>query len=158
MTPELREGDIYRWRWADPKLDANNHGSGSYHCKSRIAVVEGGRLHDTYWSSGGSDRWLDPEKVTLTFWANTADLAEISSYNVVYYRREDVVDLRHANNSRGPVYLRNGAKRNANTMLEVIVDRLEKAHRDLEWAKRHIEQLMLDSEKVRAGKLDEVYL
>lgn len=155
---DLREGDIYRWRWADQKRDADCGPFRSYHCKSQIAIVENGHLRDTFWSGGGSDGWLDPTQVILTFWANLADLNEISKHEAVYYRHEDVVDLRHSNNSRGPVYLRKGAERDAGTMLALIEDRLDKNRRDIEWAQRHIEQLTKDAEKVRAGKLNEVCL
>jgi len=155
---DLHEGDIYRWRWADSKRDGYSGPFGSYHCKSQIAIVQDGRLHDTYWFGGGSERWLDPEKITLTFWANTSDLTEISKHSAIYYRREDVVDLRHPNNSHGPVYLRKGAERDAATMLSVIENRLDEARRDIELAQHRIEQLTREAEKVRAGKLSEVYL
>lgn len=155
---ELREGDIYRWRWADQKKDADCGPYRSYHCKSQIAIVQDGHLHDTYWFGGGSERWINPRDVTLTFWANTADLTEINKHSVIYYRREDVVDLRHSNNSHGPVYLRNGAERDQVTMLKVIENRLDEARREIEWAQRRIEQLTKEADKVRAGNLSEVYL
>lgn len=157
-TPDLREGDIYRWRWADSTRDTDCGPFRSYHCRSQVAIFEDGHLHDTYWSSGGGDRWLDPAKVDLTLWANKADLTEISKHEVVYYRREDVVDLRHPNNSFGPVYVRTGARRDAATMLELIEDRLDQARREIEWAQRRIKELTQDAEKVRAGQLYEVYL
>lgn len=158
LAREMREGDIYRWRWADEKLDADCGPFRSYHCKSQIAVFENGHLSDTYWSTGGSDSWLNPETVKLEFWANVNDLIEVSKYEIVHYRREDIVDLRHANNSRGPVYLKKGAARDAATMLNVIEEKLDAARREIDWANHRIEKLTQDAEKVRSGKLSEVFL
>jgi len=115
-TPAMREGDIYRWRWADPERDADCGPFRSYHCLSQLAVVRSGKLTDTYWPGTGN-HVLDPAKVTLTFIGNIADLVEIRAYDIPYYRREDIVDMRHANNSYGPIYLRKGAQKDADTML-----------------------------------------
>ena len=94
----------------------------------------------------------------LTFWANTADLTAINKHETVYYRRDDIVDLRHTNNSFGPVYLRKGAKRDTETMMQVIEDRIGEARRQIESAQRDIERMEGEAEKVRAGQLDAVYL
>lgn len=157
LERELREGDIYRWQWNRPDKDIDFGNYGSYHCCSQLAVFRNGRLTDTFWY-GGDNKVLDPAKVKLTFLGNTADLDEIRSYDVAYYRREDIVDMRHSNNSSGPIYRRKGAQRDAATMLELIEHRLECSHREIEFAQRRIEQLTKDAEKVRAGKLNEVYL
>lgn len=156
LASVLREGDIYRWRWADPKRDAESGSWGSYHCKSQIAVVKNGLLFDTFWH--GPEHTLDAETVILTHWANTADLIEIRAYDILYYRREDIVDLRHSNNSLGPIYLRKGAERDAATMLELIQERLAESHGEIERARDRIKRLSEDAAKIHAGKINEVYL
>ena len=147
----LREGDIYRWRWNDEERR-------SYHCKSQIAIVKGGKLLDTYWFGYDESNLLRPEAVTLTFWANVDDLLVIHSGMTSYYRPEDVVDLRHANNSSGPVYIRKGAKRDAATMLEVVSGRIKDSEREIVWHQRQLEEFAKFQGLIRAGKLDEVWL
>lgn len=153
----IQEGDIYHWRWNRPDEDIDYGSYGSYHCCSQMAVVRNGRLMDTYWH-GFDNKVLDPAKVTLAFLGNTADLVEIRPCEVAYYRREDIVDMRHSNNSHGPIYRRKRAERDAATMLELVEHRLECSRREIDFAQRRIEQLTKDAEKIRAGKLQEVYL
>lgn len=153
----LAEGNIYRWRWADTVKDADCAPYRSYHCLSQMAVVRNGRLTDTFWH-GSDNRVLDPADVILTLLGNIDDLVEIRSYDIPYYRPDDIVDMRHSNNSSGPIYRRKDAEKDAATMLEVIEHRLEQVKRDIEYGRRQIEQLTKDAEAVRAGKLGEVYL
>lgn len=154
---EFREGDIYRWRWADPAKDADCAPYRSYHCYSQLAVVRNGCAVDTFWH-GGDNKALDPCEVELTLLGNVADLVEIRSYDVVYYRREDIVDMRHSNNSHGPIYRRKGAERDAETMLELIDYRIDTSKREIEYAKQRIEMLEKDRARVMAGDLKTVHL
>lgn len=154
----MKEGDIYRWRWADKEKDADCGPYRSYHCCSQMAVVRNGKLVDTFWHGFSDNKVLDTNKVTLTLLGNTADLIEIRPCDVAYYRREDIVDMRHSNNSHGPIYLRKGAKKDAETMLELVRHRRECAEREIEFSKRRIEQCDKDEARIAAGKLDEVYL
>jgi len=156
-SAELKEGDIYRWRWSDPALDSKCGPFEAYHCCSQMAVVRNGRLMDTFWH-GFDNKVLDPSKVILTLLGNTAELVEIRPCDIAYYRREDIVDMRHSNNSHGPIYRRKDAERDADTMLELIEHRIEQSRREIEFANRCIDQLTRDAENVRSGKLSEVYL
>lgn len=112
---DLREGNIYHWRWADPAKDSDCGPYRSYHCYSQMAVVTNGQLVDTYWHCSGGDSVLDPEAVTLTLLGNVNELVEIQRHDLPYYRHEDIVDMRHSNNLRGPIYRRREAKRDAAT-------------------------------------------
>lgn len=154
---DLREGDIYRWRWADPAKDADCGPYRSYHCYSKMAVVRDGRIVDTFWF-GPDNKALDPETVTLTLLGNVNDLREIRPCDVAYYRREDIVDMRHSNNSHGPIYLRKDAERDAKTMMEIIEHRIESSEREIKFATDRIERLRKDAELVRQGRIGEVYL
>ena len=153
----MREGDIYRWRWVDPAKDNDCGPYRSYHCCSQIAVFRNGRLTDTFWY-GSDNKVLDPAEVSLTLLGNVTELDEIRPYDIAYYRRDDIVDMRHSNNSHGPIYRRKGAQRDAATMLALIEHRIESSRREVEFANNRIVQLTRDAEKVRAGKLNEVYL
>lgn len=153
---ELREGDIYHWRWADEAQHADNAPYRSYHCKSQLAVVKGGKLYDTYW--GTPDYPLEPERVSLTLLCNSNEWEEISSYRVVYYDRSDIVDTRHANNSRAPIYLRPGAKRSQTAILEELAHREEQARSAIRSAEWQLDDVMKYRALVEADKLDEVIL
>lgn len=152
----MREGDIYRWRWADE--DQRDLGSfGAYHCCSRWAVFRNGKLMDTYWA-GFENKILSAEKVELTLVANEDELREIASYETPYYRPSDIVDMRHANNSHGPIYLRNGAEKDAATMLSVVRSKKEEAERVIRFATDQIARCAEMEEQIAKGNLSEVYL
>lgn len=155
---DIREGDIYRWRWRDEGRHADSGPYRSYHCKSRIAVVHGGQLYDTFWSGFSYEHRVDPEKVILTYEGNPAEMTQIQPYNVPYYRREDIVDLRHSNNSGAPVYLRAGATRNAEVMLAEIAYRRDRAEAEIRSHQHTIERLDEAKALTESGKLDEVWL
>lgn len=146
---ELRNGDIFDWWHRDSGLR-------SYRSYSHRAVVTNGRLCDTYWSTDATV--LDPEAVELAYLGNVSEMTIIRPYERAYYRAEDVVDMRHANNSRAPVYVRPGAKRDAETMTTAVDSRIE----DQRSAIRHAEWLITELEKTRTlindGRLDDVAL
>jgi hypothetical protein len=152
------EGSIYRWRWADEKRDADRGSYGSYHCCSMWAVVRNGLLVDTFWHGQGDNKVLDPEQVVLTFVAHPDDLVETKSYDIPYYRPDDIVDMRHSNNSSGPIYRRKDAKRDAATMLEYVERKAEDARYQMESAARTIQDMNEKAEKIRRGELVDVWL
>jgi hypothetical protein len=131
---KLNEGDVFRWNYRDP--DADNHQyDGRYHCCSRIAIVRNGRLRDTYWMIGDSfasdgTRTFgidDLSRIALTHLGNMADLEKVPEYQSDYYADADIVDLNHANSSRGNFYLRKGAVRSQAKMLVVAKYKLEQS-------------------------------
>lgn len=125
-TITLRDGDIYRWSYRELGDDRQY---GRYHCCSRIAVVQAGRLRDTYWSGPSSESRSfgtgDLERLELTFVANFADLEKADERQADYYDDADVVNLNHSNSTRGNFYLRKGARRSAAKMLEIACYKLE---------------------------------
>lgn len=153
----LREGDVYRWSYREPGDDRNY---GRYHCCSRIAVVRGGRLRDTFWSYGGDGRSFgldDLPKLELTFLANMADLELVEEYRADYYDDSDIIDLNHSNSTRGNFFLRKGAKRSASKMLTVAKKKLEQADSAERMAKLRIKELRATIAKIEAGEI-EIYL
>lgn len=142
-TTQIRVGDIFHWRYASEELNANYL---SYWAKSRIAIaIEGNLLRDTYWS-GSSDGcyWTHGEasaRLALTHIANFADLEKISEGEAEYYAESDVVNLNHANDSRGNCYRRKGTERNRTVMLDKVEYGIEKAKAEIRSAQRDIERL-----------------
>lgn len=144
VTEALREGDIYRWSYRDPKTDMRQY--GSYHCCSRIAIVRNGLLKDTYWgayagSDGRSFGQDDVHTLDLTFVANLSDLEIAAEYQADYYDDADIVDLNHSNSSRGNFYLRKGAVRSQDKILAVARQRLAEAESAERTAARRSEEL-----------------
>lgn len=144
---ELVDGQVYRWRWADPAKDADSAPYRSYHCKSQIAVVKNGMLIDTFWSFGGTDNSvLRPEDVVLTLVADES-WPLLSPYEVRYYDATDYADTRHSNNSHAPIYKRPGAERSREAIAQEIAYLEEVVHRQIRSAEHS--QRWLDAEKAK---------
>jgi len=154
---EFLDGQIYTWKWADPKRDADSGPYRSYHCKSQIAVVKGGLLIDTFWGDMTPDRSVDPDAVIATLVADQS-WEKISAWNVPYYAPSDVVDTRHSNNGLAPIYLRPGAVRSHDAIIAEIEKREESARSDIRSAQRQLDWLSAERAKLSAGRIDEVSL
>ena len=103
------EGDIFRWHCTPEEYTRRSKACGStvYWCKSQIAICKSGRLVDTYWYDGSDSSYvLDLANTQIEFLGNPKDMKRIGGDDRVFYRAEDVVDLRHANNSGGHVYVK----------------------------------------------------
>ncbi len=155
----MREGDIYRWRWADDARDRDCGPYRAYHCFSRIAVVENGLLCDTFWSfwSATGKKKLSPDSIVLTLLGNSNDMTKIREGEARYYRMNDIVNMRHSNDSRAPVYLKPGAKKDRDTMLDYIRYERERAESDARFAASKIESMDGFEKMVIAGNLDDVH-
>ena len=150
-TITLRDGDVYRWRYKEP---SDRDGEwGRYHCCSRIAVFKDGRLWDTYWSSGSDNRSFGPPdwpKLELTLLGNFADF-ETATDDLSFYAEADVMNLSHANSSRGNLYIRKGATRCAEAMLSAARERLRRAEYEQQGAEDRAEKLRSAITKIEAG-------
>lgn len=165
VIEKLTEGDIFRWSYNDQNVDPRTW--GTYHCCSRIAVVQDGRLHDTYWCifskergkwlTGGSGRSFgleDIARLDLTRLANHADLQSAREYDADYYDDADIVDLNHPNCSGGHFFLRKGAKRSQKKMLVVARRKLERSISEEKSAAYRSEKLRESIAQIEDGKLD----
>lgn len=146
---ELKEGQIYRWRWIDQ--------GRSYHCKSTIAVVKNGLLIDTYWHGETSDHAIAPAEVELTFYADKS-WPTILPESARYYDPEDVRSMAHANTSRATVYLRPGASKNVNAIYREINRQVDEANSEIRGALWKIERMAIARQRVVDGELDKVML
>ena len=68
-------------------------------------------MHDTFWSDFHSREWVDIELVDIEFMGNPADMKQIPESETMFYRYQDLVDMRHSNNSGAPIYVKTGASR-----------------------------------------------
>ena len=146
----MKDGDIFFWSWKD--FDGR-----SYHCRSRKAVAKGGVLRDTFWS-GNSEGFLCLDDIQAEFQGNIHEMNEIPEHRIIYYRSEDIVDMRHSNSSRAPVYLKAGVTRDSDTMLAHAQYQIERSEGEIRMAKDRIERLNEAVAKIDAGDLDKVYL
>ncbi len=152
----MRDGDIYRWAWAD--LERDRAGSfGEYHCKSRIAVFKGGHLYDTFWGDSPTDNsFLREDDVSLEFLGNWNEMVVLND-NPEYYRSEDLVNMNHSNNSRAPIYIKPGTKRDAQTMGDLVSYKIERAKSAARSAEFDLKRLSEAQDEIASGNLD-VYL
>lgn len=151
----MKDGDVYHWRWKNEGRHKDCAPYHSYHCYSRIAVAKNGVLYDTYW--GHNKRRLDPVQVIARFQGNIHEMTEITG-SLAYYRPQDIVDMRHANSSREKVYLKVGAKRDAETMRQHLEYQLKRSADEIIRRQDRIAELKSELAKLDAGLIDEVYL
>jgi hypothetical protein len=136
----MKEGDIYTWRYKPERYDAISRFKDPYWCRSRIAVVSNGSLEDTYWGPHSGYNRLNPDDLELTFQGNPADMQYIPYCEYVFYKPEDIVDLRHSNNAGAAVYVKPGKDRDAETMREYYEARIDDADREMRSARERIER------------------
>jgi hypothetical protein len=147
----VRDGDIYFWAWKD-----TSERFMPYHCCACIAVVENGILRDTYWTGTSDNKVITSKVAALTYKGNVEDMRTIHESEIGYYLPEAVVDMRHPNDSRAPIYVKKDAARDAACMTELLQYRIERERSNISYAEFHIVELEGALKKVAAGKLEEV--
>lgn len=150
---ELKDGQIYRWCFKDVSGSMRD----PYWCKSNIAIVINGKLRDTFWGTDSSNFCPKADEVDLTYMGDIG-WPTIQEYQVPYYAREDICDTRHSNSSGAKIYLRPGAQRNKDRMLEEIEWREGQAKSEINMATSRLGWLKTAREQIEAGKIDEVSL
>lgn len=148
---ELIDGQIYRWSWLDADFGEPGAPRDPYWCRSRIAVVRNGRLVDTYWSS--LDHPIDAAKVWLEL-IGDEKWPQLRAGEEVRYDSADICDMRHSNNSRGPIYVRPGAPLNRAAMLAVLAQREADARSDIKVAEWRIEEIAKNRALIESGDLE----
>ena len=145
----LIEDDIFFWSWKDPSIH-------SYHCKSQIAIVQRGKLRDTFWC--GNEGVLNLKDIKIRYQGNIHEMTVISSYTTPYYRPRDIVDMRHSNSSQAPVYLKPRAARSQSAMRIHVKYLIEKSESDIQMAKMKIDLFGEALKVIETDELDKVYL
>lgn len=156
VIEKLVEGDVYRWRYLAPK-DPGTY--GDYHCCSCIAIVQNGRLRDTFWqigqsfSDGRSFDLADLPRLELTRLANLSELVPAKEYEADYFDDADIVNLNHSNSTKGNFYLRKGAKRSPDKMIATARQRFAEAEADFHTARRRMDEVGQIIDKLEAGQI-----
>lgn len=148
-----KEGDVFSWWYKE--VDHNS--STQYWCCSQTGIVQNdGRLYDTYWGYGANDGRSFSltsvgDKIEVKFVANLNDYNPCRKEDQCYYNDEDFLNLSNSNNS-GKYYLRKGAVKSLDKMRKILQRnvkdaerKLIKAKQDLEWEKRKLSELTIDS-------------
>lgn len=152
----MKNGNIYFWSWKE--LPNPNDYTLSYWCKARKAIVVDGELYDIYWGDR-SNGWIDLKRVDLDFKGNVNDYRESAYGDYLYYAPEDLIDMRHPNDTNGKIYIRKGAERSRIVMMEYAVDKLEEAERKVQSAKWDAERWIAKIKEIDAAEdLKKVYL
>ena len=149
----MNEGDIYRWHWKGPYGQAK-----SYCCFAQIAVVFKGNLHDTYCGVLDKNAPLDLEEIEIKFQGNPDDMLKLMAGFEKFYRPEDIVDTRHPNNTRAPIYLKLGAQRDDAIMRTWIAAEFESNEAAIHRANNRIQGLQKALAQIEAGNLEAVYV
>ena len=151
---EWKEGAVFSWSYKH--LDYNN--SMQYWCCSQTGVVaSNGVMYDTFQGIGinSTGRRFNLEdlesKIEVKYIANLNDYELSRKEDQCYYDDKDLLDLSNSNN-RGIYYLRKGAVKSLDKMKKILErnikdaeQKLKSAQNSLEWEKRQLEEITIDS-------------
>lgn len=151
---EWEEGAVFSWSYKE--VDHNN--SMQYWCCSQTGVVaSNGVMYDTFWGVGinSEGRRFNLEdlgsKIEVKYIANLNDYELSRKEDQCYYDDKDLLNLSNSNN-RGIYYLRKGAVKSLDKMKKILErnvkdaeQKLKSAQNSLEWEKRQLEELTIDS-------------
>jgi hypothetical protein len=143
----MKENDIFRWHWKPGS-------SWDYHCRSNIAVFVNGGLRDTFWYDWKTRSWLEPEAVDLEFLGNIDECETITPWRIPYYRPADIIDMRHSNDGRAPIYLKRSASKDQAMMLEHAEEKERQAYCDKDRAERAIAEWEDKIRRIKEGDLE----
>ena len=152
---QWKEGDVFSWSYKE--TDYNS--STQYWCCSRTGVVaSNGLMYDTFWGIGINDNgrvFVQEDvdsKIDVTLLANLNDYEFCKKEDRAYYDDKDFLDLSNSNNGNRFFYLRKGAVKSLDKMRKILERnikdaeyKLTSAQHNLEWEKRKLEDLTLDS-------------
>lgn len=150
----FREADIFWWRYKDQYRTV----SDPYWCKSMKAVVDArGNLCDTYW--GDTSHPINPDIVELTFKGNVEEFYVAKYGEERYFENSDKINMQHANDSHGKIYIRKGATRSREIMMACVKGKLDRAQSALRSAEWDIEQCQKKIVEIdSADSLDGVWI
>lgn len=132
----LRNGDVFHWRFKDSKRNCAQY---AYWCMSRIALVSQGVLRDTYYMDGKELPALD--SIILEYQGNLNDCTTTYSDEAEFYKREDYIDMAHANNSDKRIYLKAGVMKCPTLIYASLQRNLQEKRATMNYARREVERL-----------------
>jgi len=150
MSNELKQGDIFRWsynkKWLEKKSDGDNGGT-TYWAVSRIAIVDGDYLVDTWGSSSMNASFtkeMIDERLELVFIANMNDIEEACKSDRACYMDADCIDISHGNSWGMNFYLKKGAKKSVAKMEKVIRRKKYDIEHSIKYQLQEINRLEID--------------
>jgi len=155
----MRIGDVFEFRYSQEYIKENNIFS-PYHCfdGTLVANEEGGGIVrvGTYWS--GCNKTFNPDNIesmgTLTFLFNSDEVDSCSKDDFKYYDSEDVFTMSIHMGYRNNFFIKKGAKRSKDTMLEYLRSELEKQKLMQISIERDIKGIIEKIERVEEGDVD----
>lgn len=158
---KINEGDYFRWSYKSHILKKRSLYIDPYWCKSQIATARNGRLVDTYWSTNSSNTsWSFEDAIKdldLKLIANEEDMVE-PCRDPKYYDPKDVFDIRHANLSRGGIYIRKGAKPSKIVMVDLILFKINEENNNIKWANQELTRLYEKLSEIETADLEKFYI
>ena len=153
---KINVDDVYKFRYSAKYLEGKKF--DPYWCfDGQFIVNEDKVLVDTYWGSGSDRNYGTYEewaaKGELTFYCNLNDTEKNTEEASRYYKQEDILNLSHQHGCYKDIRIKKGAKRDKDVMLEEVNEQIRKAHRDLEYKARAVEQLSATKVKIEMGDL-----
>ncbi|MEG2307213.1 MAG: hypothetical protein RSB94_07730 [Erysipelotrichaceae bacterium] len=141
----FKNGDVYKWSWNEVEYNRRKDLANLYWCESRIGIVDGECLVDTFWSGGSNSRCFDKNdvltKLDVQYLGNLNDYQPCRKEMQAMYDDKDFLDLSHSNNGiSGAYYLRKDATKSKEKMVKIVKRnalllqyKVESAKRALEW-------------------------
>jgi predicted metal-binding transcription factor (methanogenesis marker protein 9) len=159
----MKNGDIFRWSYKKDYISRHKSDLSAgtlYWCCSNICVYNDGILRDTYWScSSEGRRWTKKKAedvLNLLFLANSNEITKTRVPQ--YYNKKDIVDLRHANNGRDNVYIKNGAKKSRRIMSLLVEYKIKDLQGSIDYKTREIERLGSVKEEIETGDIGMIHI
>lgn len=161
---ELKEKDVYQARWKE-----RSWGDQKDHCFEGLLVVLRDHtdkllLVDSFWGVGKMDEYnkkytLEDAKkhFDLTYYCNLDEIEPVGSYDLNYYANEDVIFLhdQHACvESCKYYYIKKGATRNRDKMIETLNKKIEESKYIIERETRNLKENSDKLAEVISGNLD----
>jgi hypothetical protein len=156
---EYKENDVVFWRY---KTTTQDMSGTRYWCKSQYAIyreVKDGRFIDTYWSGGDSYIFKPNDtEIEVKYLGNLLDYNPCNEDAFLYYDREDIMDIRHPNDSRA-LFLKKDAKKSAPVMFAALNQKVQKLERDIDYSLREKNRIEEIIKNMEAGcSLEGIYL
>jgi hypothetical protein len=171
---QIKENDVYTWRYTKEHVEKLRFMSDLYHCKERLAVVKKGNdgvltFYDTFWGVGRTDNyWFSLEdvgvKYEIEYYCNLDEIEKQPQHKEIkkYYKDEDIFMLhdQHACvQSCVYYYLKKGAEKSKDKMLNIVKNQIKEIENKIEWSKGDLKRANETLQKLEAAKdLDQFYL
>lgn len=166
MTPSpvtsIHKNDVFTWRYRDEKLHSDYL---NYWCCSRTAIATETHIVDTFWSDGQGARGTFThaealKRCELILLGNLNDYEPMPSHEEIFYRPEDVLDLRNSNRSgRNLIKRKKGARRDREVMIELAKRAVRHHEAEAESARRDAARVSAQLLKLISGEdIEQIYL